>query len=128
MPKSLTDRLNEQKKAARERAKAAKKAYLERPEVQKKLLEQKEKLRKITAAKRKKLSELRKSKRLAEKKSLKEAQKLTRDRRQQTKDEVLAQHVSKASSFTGAQDSKKDKPTLTVIHGGLSGQKPKTKP
>lgn len=128
MAKTLTEKLQERKKAAKERAKAAKEAYLARPDIQRKLLEKKEKLRQLAAAKRKKIAEHRKSKRLAEKKALKESQKMTRANRQQAKDQELADCVRKGTSLVPSTESTKEKPTLTVIHGGLSGQKGKTTP
>lgn len=128
MAKTLAEKLKERKKAAKERAKAAREAYLARPDIQRKLLKKKEKLRQLAAAKRKKLAELRKSKRLAEKKAFQESQKLTRANRQQARDQELADCVSNGASLLSKLESTKEKPKLTVIHGGLSEKKGKTTP
>lgn len=114
------DKLAERKKAAKERAKAAKAAYLARPDVQERLAKQKAKRRELAAAQRKKLSEQRKAKRKKETLALKEALSVTRQKRQYTKDQELTASITRASDLTADDSTQITKPSLTLIHGGLS--------
>ena len=114
------DKLAERKKVAKERAKAAKAAYLARPDVQNRLAEQKAKRKELAAAQRKKLAELRKAKRKNETSALKEAMSLTRQKRQNTRDQELASSITLANALGGDDSPKSKKPSLTVIQGGLS--------
>ena len=114
------DKLAERKKVAKERAKAAKAAYLARPDVQNRLAEQKAKRKELAAAQRKKLAELRKAKRKNETSALKEAMSLTRQKRQNTRDQELASSITLANALGGDDSAQSKKPSLTIIQGGLS--------
>ncbi len=104
------------KQKQKEQAKAAKKAYLAKPEVQARLKAQKEKL----AAQRKAKSAAIKAARKGEKKALAESKKLTREKRQQARDEELMDMLGRASNL--ASDETRDitpvAPKLTLIKGG----------
>jgi len=117
---SNTDKLEERKKAAKERAKKAKAAYMARADVQARLKKQKEKLKELHAAQRKKLSEARKERRRTEKAALAESKQLTRQRRQRERDSELEQTITKASAMPDHVTSTNQAPRLKVINGGLS--------
>ena len=114
------DKLAERKKVAKERAKAAKAAYLARPDVQNRLADQKAKRRELAAAQRKKLADLRKAKRKKETSALKESMNLTRQKRQNAKDQELASSITLANALGGDDSAQSKKPSLTIIQGGLS--------
>lgn len=114
------DKLAERKKAAKERAKAAKAAYLARPDVQKRLAEQKARRKEMATAQRKKLADQRKAKRKSETSALKEAVSMTRQKRQNTKDQELAASIKLATALGADDSAKSKKPSLTIIQGGLS--------
>jgi hypothetical protein len=91
-----------------------------KPEVQERLKVQKEKL----AAKRREKSAALKAAKKGEKKALSEAKKITRERRQQERDEELTTMLGRASNLdpSHAEGRALSAPKLTLIKGGRIGQ------